>query len=166
MWAIDRKRMELSFERALFARYADAADEAVELLEAAVAAMQERAERHAGRQRVHVSSVRDPFAVVVLDEVDWRMRDFNNARKDAGLDGIGLTPHKLRHTAASLAIAAGADVKVVQQMLGHTTATMTLDTYGHLFPDRLDEVADAVDAGRMKAAAARAEHGGAAARVQ
>ncbi|QBI51949.1 Tyrosine recombinase XerD [Streptomonospora litoralis] len=77
-------------------------------------------------------------------------------RKDAGLDGLGLTPHKLRHTAASLAIAAGADVKVVQQMLGHATATMTLDTYGHLFPDRLDEVADAMDAGRMKAAAARA----------
>ncbi len=85
------------------------------------------------------------------------MREFSNARKNAGLDGLGLTPHKLRHTAASLAIAAGADVKVVQQMLGHATATMTLDTYGHLFPDRLDEVADAMDAGRMKAAAARAK---------
>ncbi|MFD0772613.1 tyrosine-type recombinase/integrase [Streptomonospora algeriensis] len=96
---------------------------------------------------------------------NWRMREFNKARAEAGLDGMGLTPHKLRHTAASLAIAAGADVKVVQQMLGHTTATMTLDTYGHLFPDRLDEVADAVDAGRIKAAAARAEHEGAAARV-
>ncbi|GAA1780784.1 site-specific integrase [Streptomonospora arabica] len=88
---------------------------------------------------------------------NWRMREFNNARTNAGLDGIGLSPHKLRHTAASLAIAAGADVKVVQQMLGHATATMTLDTYGHLFPDRLDEVADAMDAGRMKAAAARTD---------
>ncbi|SCE32838.1 Phage integrase family protein [Streptomyces sp. DvalAA-14] len=51
-----------------------------------------------------------------------------------------LTPHKLRHTAASLAIASGADVNVVQTMLGHKSATLTLDVYGHLFPDRLDEV--------------------------
>jgi integrase len=36
-------------------------------------------------------------------------------------------------------------VKIVQQMLGHKTATMTLDLYGHLFPDRLDEVADRMD---------------------
>jgi len=59
-----------------------------------------------------------------------------------------LYPHELRHTAASLAIAAGADVKVVQQMLGHGSATMTLDTYGHLFENRLDDVADAMDAAR------------------
>jgi hypothetical protein len=44
-----------------------------------------------------------------------------------------------------LAIASGANVKVVQQMLGHKSATMTLDLYGHLFPDQLDEVADALD---------------------
>lgn len=60
----------------------------------------------------------------------------------------GLHPHELRHTAASLAIASGADVKVVQQMLGHSSATMTMDTYGHLFSDRLDEVAQALDAAR------------------
>jgi integrase len=83
---------------------------------------------------------------------NWRNREFGNAVAAAGLDGLGLTPHKLRHTAASLAIAAGADVKVVQAMLGHATATMTLDRYGHLFPDRLDEVAEAMDAARVKAA--------------
>ncbi|WP_312030144.1 tyrosine-type recombinase/integrase [Actinomycetospora sp. TBRC 11914] len=44
----------------------------------------------------------------------------------------GFHPHELRHTAASLAIASGADVKVVRLMLGHKTATMTLDLYGHL----------------------------------
>jgi hypothetical protein len=37
-------------------------------------------------------------------------------------------------------------VKVVQQMLGHKSATMTLDLYGHLFGDQLDDVADALDA--------------------
>ena len=70
---------------------------------------------------------------------------------DAAARAIGvpdLHPHELRHTAASLAIASGADVKVVQQMLGHGSATMTLDTYGHLFEDRLDEVGDAMDRAR------------------
>jgi len=62
-----------------------------------------------------------------------------------------LHPHELRHTAASLAIASGADVKVVQQMLGHKSATMTLDLYGHLFGDRLDVVADAMDNARTTA---------------
>ena len=70
----------------------------------------------------------------------------------AGAIGIpDLHPHQLRHTAASLAIASGADVKVVQQMLGHASATMTLDTYGHLFEDRLDEVGDALDRARTAA---------------
>lgn len=84
----------------------------------------------------------------------WRP-EFDAAVKAAGLGGMGITPHKLRHTAASLAIASGADVKVVQTMLGHKSAAMTLDVYGHLFPDRLDEVADALDAGRATALAAR-----------
>jgi integrase len=67
-----------------------------------------------------------------------------------------LHPHQLRHTAASLAIASGADVKVVQQMLGHSSATMTLDTYGHLFEDRLDEVGDAMDRASEAARSRRA----------
>ncbi|MFE5029251.1 tyrosine-type recombinase/integrase [Streptomyces sp. NPDC056656] len=71
----------------------------------------------------------------------------------AGPDGLDLTPHKLRHTAAFLDIAAGADVKVVQTMLGHKSAAMTLDVYGHLWPDQPDEVADVLDAGRAAALA-------------
>jgi integrase len=57
----------------------------------------------------------------------------------------GLTPHELRHTAASLAVSAGADVKAVQAMLGHASAAMTLDTYADLFDDDLDAVADRLD---------------------
>jgi len=53
----------------------------------------------------------------------------------------GLTPHGLRHTCASLAIRSGANIKVVQRMLGHRTAAMTLDLYGHLYRDDLDDVA-------------------------
>ena len=57
-------------------------------------------------------------------------------------------PHELRHTAASLAIASGASIKGVQSMLGHASAAMTLDRYGHLFGDELDAVADRMDAAR------------------
>ena len=60
-----------------------------------------------------------------------------------GCGGIRL--HDLRHTCASLAISAGANVKVVQRLLGHKTAVLTLDRYGHLFPDDLDAVASAFD---------------------
>jgi integrase len=56
-----------------------------------------------------------------------------------------LTPHMLRHTAASLAVSAGANVKAVQQMLGHASAAMTLDVYAGLFGDDLDAVADRLD---------------------
>jgi hypothetical protein len=57
----------------------------------------------------------------------------------------GLTPHELRHTAASLAVAEGANVKAVQRMLGHASAAMTLDVYANLFEDDLDAVADRLD---------------------
>ncbi|MHA6695634.1 tyrosine-type recombinase/integrase [Homoserinimonas sp. A520] len=49
--------------------------------------------------------------------------------------------HDLRHTAASLAISSGANVKAVERMLGHASAAMTLDTYADLFDDELDAVA-------------------------
>jgi integrase len=52
-----------------------------------------------------------------------------------------LTVHDLRHTAASIAISSGANVKAVQRMLGHKSAAMTLDIYGDLFDSDLDKVA-------------------------
>ena len=58
----------------------------------------------------------------------------------------GLVPHDLRHTAASLAISAGASVKAVQQMLGHSSAQLTLDRYSHLYDDDLEALADSMQA--------------------
>ncbi|WP_280255199.1 tyrosine-type recombinase/integrase [Nocardia wallacei] len=75
---------------------------------------------------------------------------FDQAAEAAELKGF--VPHWLRHTAASLAIRAGANIKVVQKMLGHKTATMTLDLYGHLYEDDLDSVADSMDLGARTAA--------------
>jgi integrase len=55
-----------------------------------------------------------------------------------------VTAHALRHTAASLAISAGANPKVVQRMLGHASAAMTLDVYADLFDSDLTSVAESV----------------------
>jgi len=55
-----------------------------------------------------------------------------------------LTAHDLRHTAASLAIHGGANVTVLQRMLGHASAAMTLDVYADLFDSDLDAVAESV----------------------
>lgn len=67
---------------------------------------------------------------------------------ELALDECGLpymAPHDLRHTAASLAVSAGANVKALQRMLGHTSAAMTLDVYSDLFDEDLDAVAVALD---------------------
>jgi integrase len=83
-----------------------------------------------------------------LRPMNFRRRRFDPAARAAGMDG--LTPHELRHTAASLAVSSGANVKAVQRMLGHKSAAMTLDVYSGLFDDDLDALAE-----RMDAAAAR-----------
>lgn len=82
----------------------------------------------------------------VLRVQSFRRDYFDGAAAELGLDG--LVPHALRHTAASLAIASGANVKAVQKMLGHASASMTLDRYGHLLGDELDAVAERMDAHR------------------
>jgi len=63
-----------------------------------------------------------------------------------------ITPHDLRHTAASLAVSAGANLKAVQRMLGHAKASMTLDVYADLFDDDLDGIAVRLDAAIKSAA--------------
>ena len=56
-----------------------------------------------------------------------------------------LTPHSLRHSYASMLIASGADVKSVQTMMGHSTATMTLDTYADIWPGHMKRAAEALE---------------------
>lgn len=57
-----------------------------------------------------------------------------------------ITPHDLRHTAASLAVKAGANVMVLQRMLGHSSAAITLNVYTDLYDADLDEVVRRMDA--------------------
>ena len=56
-----------------------------------------------------------------------------------------LEVHLLRHYYASLLIRHGESVKTVQARLGHASATETLDTYAHLWPDSEDRTREAVD---------------------
>src|SRR5215831_17512101 len=58
----------------------------------------------------------------------------------------GFRYHDLRHYFASLLIASGADVKTVQARLRHASAKTTLDTYGHIWPDRDESTRAAVEA--------------------
>lgn len=84
----------------------------------------------------------------VLRNSNWRARVFEPAVKqcqETDENFPSITPHDLRHTAASLAISAGANVKAVQRMLGHAKASMTLDTYADLFDEDLDAVAVGLD---------------------
>jgi integrase len=81
---------------------------------------------------------------------NWKRRIFDPAARRAKLTPPPLRVHDLRHTAASLSIAAGASVKAVQSQLGHLSATTTLDRYAHLWPDELDSLGDAL--GRLRTA--------------
>lgn len=81
---------------------------------------------------------------------NWRNRVWSKVKAAADAPHR-LTPKSLRHTAASLAVAAGADVLMVQRMLGHADAKETLNTYAKLFPDRMDEVTTAMSKARSRA---------------
>jgi integrase len=80
----------------------------------------------------------------------WIKSFFKPAVRAAGLPE-DLRLYDLRHTCASLLIAQGASVKAVQAQLGHATASITLDTYGHLFPSEMEALADRLEQARTAA---------------
>jgi integrase len=67
----------------------------------------------------------------VLRAGQWRSRHWYPAVRDAGL--MPLRPHDLRHTAVALWIAAGPNPKQIATWAGHTSVSVVLDRYGHLF---------------------------------
>ncbi|HZT67240.1 MAG TPA: site-specific integrase [Acidimicrobiales bacterium] len=75
------------------------------------------------------------------------LRDFTAACRQAGVPTIRI--HDLRHTAATLALQAGAHPKLVQEMLGHARVAITLDLYSHTTPEMHREAAERL--GRMLA---------------
>jgi len=71
------------------------------------------------------------------------LRRFEQLARGAGLPGVSL--HTLRHTAASLLLAAGTHTKVVQEHLGHSSYAITADIYSHVTPAQQREAADRLD---------------------
>ncbi len=71
-------------------------------------------------------------------------RSFKPLLKRAELPNIRL--HDLRHTRATLLLGKGVHPKFVQELLGHATISITLDTYSHVLPSMGDQVATAMEA--------------------
>jgi integrase len=115
-----------------------------------------------------------PLPVFVMDEVgaqvkgrspaelvfpyhdgSWIPRDWFALRLDKACAAVGLTgvtPHTLRHTAGSLALASGASVVTVQKLLGHQSPITTMNVYSHMLPDDFDNLAAAMDSAARAAA--------------
>jgi integrase len=91
-------------------------------------------------------------STVVTDEIGrpsspWSLeRAMRAARRRVQDLPDGFPFHDLRHFFASLLIGSGADVKVVQRRLRHASATTTLNTYGHMWPDADESARAAVGA--------------------
>lgn len=86
---------------------------------------------------------------------NWTPRVFEKAVEKAHQDG--LTPHHLRHTAATMWVDLGASLLQIARRLGHRDTTMVERVYGHLYPeaedrlmDQLDAVFETADAGKQR----------------
>ena len=79
----------------------------------------------------------------ILSTSNFKSRYFIPILKQLGLGHI--TFHDLRHTHATLLLSQKINPKIVQERLGHSTITLTLDTYSHLVPDIQKEAVKALD---------------------
>lgn len=85
-----------------------------------------------------------------LRNSNFRRQVWYRAVADTGLPD-GLRIHDLRHTCASLLISQGAHPKAIQAHLGHSSISVTMDRYGHLFPSDMEALAEALDRMRTEA---------------
>ena len=107
----------------------------------------------------HLATYADPLGDLVftaplgglIQRPSWRTRFWLPAVRAARLHPAP-TFHHLRHHAAAVAIAAGAHPKAISARLGHTSVSMTLDVYGHLFPNLDEDLAAQLDIARDSAA--------------
>ena len=114
--------------------------ETVRLLKAHHAA--QRRKRFAAGDRYEDNDLVFPRANGRPPSPDWVTERFKQLAKDAGLPLIKL--HEARHTATTLGLEAGLDVKIVSVQLGHSTTTITRDLYQHVRQAVLDDAAEKV----------------------
>jgi integrase len=112
--------------------------------------------RHAGRQRDEVEAAGELYedrklvfagnGGNLINPSNLRQRSFAPLLNRAGLGDQGITFHDLRHTCASLLFQRNVHPKLVQDLLGHASVAITLDTYSHMLPGMGGEAADALGA--------------------
>ncbi len=108
-----------------------AARRRVDLAEAATSVLARPARRAPIRTRWDWCS--PPRSGEILNDDNFRHRVFAPAVRRSGLGPVRF--HDLRHTYATLMVAAGAHAKYLQAQMGHASIRVTLDLYGHLYPD-------------------------------
>lgn len=79
----------------------------------------------------------------IINPSNLRNRSFKSLLKRAGLRSIRF--HDLRHTCATLLLSRNVNPKVVSEMLGHSSISVTLDIYSHLLPDMQEKAAKALE---------------------
>ena len=120
----------------------------VMLSQRAITALRDHRTRQLERRLVIGSGWRDQDLVFPNKsgspmDPSWQTAVFKEAIQRAGLPPMRF--HDLRHTAATLLLTQGVHPKVVSEMLGHATITLTLDTYSHLVPVLHEQAAAAMD---------------------
>src|SRR5215204_2329505 len=79
----------------------------------------------------------------IINPSNLRNRSFKPLLRRAGLRQIRF--HDLRHTCATLLLSKNINVKVVSEMLGHSSISVTLDIYSHLLPDIQEKAVEALE---------------------
>ena len=152
---VDRDRRVIRIERAFSRRElkrpkTDAGIRSVPLFGSVDEALRELAARAVERGRYAPDEL--IFATIhgtPLHESNFNRRVWHPALERAGLGDDGYRFHDLRHTCVSRLVAAGADVKLVQAVAGHSNPLITLKRYSHLLDARLSEAADRFDPARV-----------------
>src|SRR4051812_10991586 len=99
----------------------------------------------AGTCRLTSSLCRSNVSMAYPRSSNLRNRSFKRIKDRSGVRE-DLRFHDLRHTCATLLLSEGVNAKVVSEMLGHASITITLNTYSHVLPDMQDTAADAMEA--------------------
>ncbi len=122
----------------------------VQLTRAAADALRSHLERQLEEMK-RMGSLYQPGGLVfatesgaLINPSNLRNRSFKPLLKRAGLPDICF--HDLRHTCATLLLSQGTHPKLVQELLGHATIAMTLDTYSHFLPSMGDQTVRAMEA--------------------
>ena len=84
--------------------------------------------------RADLADARQAWLDAAGDADEYQRREQSDFLSEVNHDGQALDFHALRHTCGAWAAMAGASPKAVQALMRHSTITLTMDTYGHLFP--------------------------------